>query len=326
MTDVTRRTALAGAATIPALVLAGSPASGQSGATAAPAARQAPGFYRQKIGALEVVTLHDGFVNRPLDANFVRNAPFEAVQKALTDAFLPSPTLPIPFTQTLVVAGDRVTLIDTGTGGAFGPTAGFTPGHMSAAGYPPERVNTIVISHFHADHINGIRTREGALAFANAEILVPEAEWAFWMSDDNMNRMEGLRQAFQNIRRVFNGLGDRVKPYRWNSEVVTGVTALDGSGHTPGHTVYAVASENRSMLLLSDTTNHPALFVRNPDWSPVFDMDADKARASRRALLDRAAADRMQVVGYHFPFPATGFIARDGQGYQFVPQQWSPLG
>jgi glyoxylase-like metal-dependent hydrolase (beta-lactamase superfamily II) len=76
------------------------------------------------------------------------------------------------------------------------------------------------------------------------------------------------------------------------------------------------------LMLMSDVTNHPALFVRNPDWSAVFDMDADQARATRHRLLDRTAADRVQVAFYHAPFPATGHVAKSGDGYELVPVQW----
>ena len=99
---------------------------------------------------------------------------------------------------------------------------------------------------------------------------------------------------------------------------------MPAPGHTPGHTVYMLSSGNGKLMIMSDTTNHPALFVRNPDWAAVFDMDADQARATRRRLLDMAASERAQVAFYHAPFPGTGHIAKDGNGFRFVPVQWNP--
>ncbi|MEA2934078.1 MAG: hypothetical protein QOD74_724, partial [Variibacter sp.] len=86
-----------------------------------------------------------------------------------------------------------------------------------------------------------------------------------------------------------------------------------------------IASGDKSMLVLSDSTNHPALFVRNPEWQAIFDMDGNMAVDNRKRLLDRAATDKMLVQGYHFPFPASGYIAKSGNGYELVPVQWTPV-
>jgi glyoxylase-like metal-dependent hydrolase (beta-lactamase superfamily II) len=115
-----------------------------------------------------------------------------------------------------------------------------------------------------------------------------------------------------------------VKHYEMDKEIVPGLTSIAAPGHTPGHTAYMLSSGSGRLLILSDTANHPALFVRNPDWSAVFDMDADQARATRHKMLDMASSERAQVAFYHAPFPATGHIAKDGSGFRFVPVQWSP--
>ena len=113
------------------------------------------------------------------------------------------------------------------------------------------------------------------------------------------------------------------RQYEAGKEILPGVTAIAAPGHTPGHTVYAISSGNGKLMVMSDTTNHPALFVRNPDWSAVFDMDGPQAAATRRKLLDMAVTDKMQVAFYHAPFPATGHIAKAGNGFELVPVQWS---
>ncbi|RYE79240.1 MAG: MBL fold metallo-hydrolase, partial [Hyphomicrobiales bacterium] len=157
-----------------------------------------------------------------------------------------------------------------------------------------------------------------------AEVMVPAAEWAFWMDDAKMNAApEGMKGAFAGVRRVFGPVAKDVKQYEAGKEILPGVTAIAAPGHTPGHTVFAVSSGSGKLLVLSDTTNHPALFVRNPDWSAVFDMDGPQAAATRRKLLDMAVADKMQVCFYHAPFPATGHIAKAGNGFELVPVQWS---
>ncbi len=321
MTQITRRSLIAGtmlataATALPRPVAANAPAAG----------KQAASIYRYKIGEFEMTAIHDGVWIRPIDEKFVRNVAFDEVQKVLADAFLPKDKLPIPFTTLLVNTGSKLVLLDTGTGGQLAPTAGTMAANLVAAGIDPKSVDVIVISHFHPDHINGIKTKENELVFTNAEILVPAPEWTFWMDDAKMSTApEGLKGNFLNVRRVFGNIAKDVRHYEPGQEVAPGIASIAAYGHTPGHTAFAVASGNQSMLVLSDTTNHPWLFARNPEWQAVFDMDGNMAVDTRKKLLDRAAADRMLVQGYHFPFPASGYIGREGKGYNFVPVMWQP--
>lgn len=323
---ITRRTVLASTA-LAAAPIAG-PAIAQTASPPAPAqgaaSRQAPGFYRYKVGDIEVTAVNDGSAPRPLEG-FIRNAELSAVQQAARDAFLPQNTIQNSFTALVLNNGGRLTLIDTGNGDSGAPTTGRWMENFRAAGFDPSQVNTIVISHFHGDHINGMRRKDGTAVFPNAEVLVPATEWAFWMDDARMNQApENMRGGFLGARRVFSPIAKDVKQYEMDKEIVPGLTSVAAPGHTPGHTAYMLSSGSGKLLILSDTANHPALFVRNPDWSAVFDMDADVARATRRKMLDLAASERAQVAFYHAPFPATGHIIKDGDGFRFVPVQWSP--
>ncbi|HEV2563786.1 MAG TPA: MBL fold metallo-hydrolase [Microvirga sp.] len=322
---ITRRTVLASTALAAAPL--GAPVLAQ---TAAPApaqgsgSRQAPGFYRYKVGDIEVTAINDGSAPRPLEG-FIRNAELPAVQQAAREAFLPQDIIQNSFTALVIRNGDRLTIVDTGNGDMGAPTTGRWMENFRAAGFDPSQVNTVVISHFHGDHINGLRRKDGTAVFPNAEVMVPAAEWAFWMDDARMNQApENARGGFQGARRVFGPIAKDVKQYEADKEIVPGLTSIAAPGHTPGHTAYMLSSGSGRLLILSDTANHPALFVRNPDWSAIFDMDADQARATRRRMLDMAASERAQVAFYHAPFPATGHIAKDGNGFRFVPVQWSP--
>ena len=320
MASLTRRTLLAGSASVAAataLPLERAPAA------APPAGKQAPGIYRFKIGSYELTALHDGVWYRDIDDKFVRNVPFAEVQKALSDARMPASKIVLPFTALVINTGTKLILIDTGTGGQIAPTAGSMD--LAAAGIDPKAVDAVLISHFHPDHINGLKTKENQLVFSNAEINVPAPEWAYWMDDANMNAApDAARPAFRNVRRIFSDIAKEVKRFEPGKEVAPGIMSIAAYGHTPGHTVFAVASGNASLLVLGDTTNHPALFVRHPDWQAVFDVDGAMAADTRKKLLDRVAADRMLIQGYHFPFPASGHIAKESGGYTFVPVEWRP--
>jgi glyoxylase-like metal-dependent hydrolase (beta-lactamase superfamily II) len=323
MIDFSRREAFLTAAAATTLAAAGSAAVQPAMAQAPAAAGQAPGFYRYKVGDITVTAIHDGSAPRALEG-FVRNAELSAVQAAAAAAFLPTNAIQNTFTSLVVQNGNDVTLLDAGLGEFGPPTTGQWMGNFRAAGFTPQQVNRIVISHFHGDHIGGIRKRDGSLTFANAQIMVPEPEWAFWMDDARMAAApETGRAGFQNARRVFAPIAANVTRYAPGSEIAPGISSMPAFGHSPGHTVFLVSSGMGKLLFLADTASHPALFVRNPDWSAIFDMDADAARATRRRLLDMAATDKTQVHFYHAPFPATGFIARDGNGFEMVPAQWS---
>jgi glyoxylase-like metal-dependent hydrolase (beta-lactamase superfamily II) len=296
--------------------------SAQSTSPGSPA-RQAPGFYRFKVGDIEVTAIHDGFAQRPLEG-LIRNAEPAQVQQAMQEAFLSPTHLAITFTGLVINNGGRLTVIDTGNGEFGAPTSGQWQTNFRGAGFDPAQVSTVIISHFHGDHINGLRRKDGAAVFPNAEVMVPAAEWAFWMDEGQMSRApEGMRGAFQGVHRVFDPMAKDVKQYEPGKEIVPGVTTVAAPGHTPGHTAYMISSGSGKLMMVSDITNHPALFVRNPDWAAVFDMDADQARQTRRRILDMAAAERTQLSFYHAPFPATGFIAKEGDKFRFVPMQWS---
>ncbi len=318
MPALTRRLLLAGTA----LAAAGAGAA-PAIAAAPPADKQAPAIYRYKIGSYELTALYDGIWYRPITDKFIRNAPFAAVEHALDVAFMPRDKLATPFTALVVNTGSKLVLIDTGTGGQISPSAGELRDNLVAAGIDPHAVDAIVISHFHPDHINGIKDKDNNLIFPNAEIMVPAPEWAFWMDDANLNAAPAdLKPTFLNQRRIFADIAKQVTRYEPGKEVAPGIVTLPAPGHTPGHTVFAIHSGNQSLLVLSDTAQHPAVFARHPNWQAAFDVDGPQAVATRKKIFDRAAADRMLITGYHFPFPACGHLIKTATGYEHVPIEW----
>ncbi len=327
MTEFTRRTLLSGAAAASAAIALGPVALNAPARASTPVAgKQVPGFYRYKVGDYEITALNDGVWNLELKDGFVKNTALPDVQKALTDAFQPTDVVRIPFTALAVNTGSKLVLIDTGTGARVFPTAGTYMDNLAAAGIDPKAVDSVVISHFHPDHINGIQLKDESLAFPNAEVQVPAPEWAYWMDDGKMSAAsDDLKGYFANVRRVFGSIGKDVQQFEPGKEVAPGITSIAAPGHTPGHVAFAIASGNQSMMTTVDATNNPYLFVRNPEWQPVFDMDGNMAVETRKRLLDRAAADKMLVAGYHWPFPAAGYITKEGSGYRLNPVAWSSI-
>lgn len=280
-----------------------------------------PGFRRTKLGDIEIVSLLDGVARRPLGEEFVKNAPLAEVKALLASQGLATDYIDIPFTPFLVVAGGRRILMDTGLGEFGGPTTGKLLAQLQAAGVQAGDIDTVLITHFHGDHINGLRNKAGQLVFPKAKVLVPAAEYSFWMDDARMAAApESAKGAFANVRRVFGAMpAETLQRFEAGSEVAPGVRSVAAYGHTPGHTLFEATSAGQTFMFVGDLTNVPALFARNPDWAVTFDMDAEAARKVRREVFQRIVASKALVGGFHFPFPAFGHMAAAGQGYAFQP-------
>ena len=280
----------------------------------------APGVARIELGPVTVTSVSDGHNVRPLAANFVRNAPLADVQAALRDAGLPTDRVEIPYTVFVVDVGSQRVLLDTGNGEFSAATSGKALENMTKAGIDPASVTAVVISHFHGDHINGLRNKAGALNFPNARIFVPAPEWNWWMDDARMAAApEAMKGVFATARRVFGPVASSAVRFEPGAEVLPGLRSLPAFGHTAGHTVFVVEGGAQRVLYWGDTTNLAALFVRHPDWQVSFDLDADVARTMRRRLAEMVIDEKMLVAGFHLPGSAIGVLTRLGEGYQFAP-------
>jgi glyoxylase-like metal-dependent hydrolase (beta-lactamase superfamily II) len=327
MTELTRRNILTGAvaaAATPALM----PLAASSARAAAPlSGKQAPSYYRSKLGEFEITVVSDGARPIPLPPAFVRNVSNEEVLKVAEAAYMPKGSIVAPFNPVVVNTGAKLILIDTGYGPGLGPTVGLLPTTLAAAGIDPKTIDIVLISHLHGDHILGLKTPDGALAFPNAEIKVPAVDWTYWMSDENMSKApEGFQKtSFGFNRKIFSNLADKVTRFEWGKEVAPGITAVETAGHTPGHTSFMIASGGRQLFFQGDVTNVPDLFLRHPDWQVMFDSEPEQAVVTRRRVYDMASADKLLVAGYHFPFPGIGYIEKAGSGYQLIPAAWNPV-
>ena len=279
------------------------------------------GMRRMKLGAMEVIALHDGALRRPLGEEFVRNAPLEQVKALLASQNLPTDHVDIPFTAFLIVSGGTRFLIDTGFADNGPPTTGRLVGHLAAAGFKPEDIDHVIISHYHGDHINGLRKKDGSLSFPKAKVHVPAPEHAFWFDDAKMNAAPpAARGAFENARRVIGGLPpEQLVRFEPGAELAPGIRAEAAFGHTPGMHIFTVSSEGQRFVYVADVTNVPSLFARSPDWAVQFDMDPEMARQTRRRIFDMLVREKTVAGGFHFPFPAFGTLEAAGNGYQFKP-------
>jgi glyoxylase-like metal-dependent hydrolase (beta-lactamase superfamily II) len=293
--------------------------------------KQAPAYYRYKVGSIEITVVNDGVSRMPITDDFVGNASKAEVQGALDVAFLARDFYAGPYNPIVINTGSKLALVDTGTGeAAFASSKGLNGRlllNLAAAGIDAKDIDTVILSHYHGDHINGVLKADNTIAFSNAEILVPSAEHKFWMSDDEMNRATKPRvvAGFKNVRRVMNAeILKRVRTYDWDKEVITGVTAIATPGHTPGHTSHVVSSGSNAVYVQADVTHAPFLFARHPEWHFMLDVDPVAAEATRRKVCDMLVAEKMLVQGFHYPFPAVGHVEKSGTGYREVLVNWNP--
>jgi glyoxylase-like metal-dependent hydrolase (beta-lactamase superfamily II) len=314
-----RRGILAGAAAFPLFSFT---AQAQGAAATAPAP-DVPGFHRIRVGGYTVTFLFDGIARSPLEG-MVLNEPIEAVRGLLAESFMPTDHFLGTYTAVMVDTGGRKLLFDAGTGGQLAPTAGSLVANLRAAGVEPGEIDTVVLTHCHGDHIVGLTTAQNEAVFTRAELVVPEGEWRFWTDRGNETGAPARQRGnFAQVARRFAPYEGRLRRIADGQEVERGIQALATPGHTPFHTSWLVADGAEQLLILGDVAHRPELFVRRPDFHVMFDFDPQQAEATRKRILDRVATDRMRLTGYHFPFPAHGFIARDGaERFRFVPSNW----
>jgi glyoxylase-like metal-dependent hydrolase (beta-lactamase superfamily II) len=281
------------------------------------------GFYRTKVGDAEITAIYDGVWEKPHDPGYFSNATVDETKQALAAAGFTTAFVTIPIATFVIRLNGKTVLCDAGGGDqvqGFNPDSVFVSGktlaNLKAAGIDPAQVETILVSHFHPDHIFGLLGKEtNAPVFPNAEIIVSAAEYKFWTDPSLTGKLPPGRQSLARRIQTVIPQWKNVLPVEGEDEVVPGIRFVSVPGHTPGHTAFHVSSGEAQLMISSDTAYVPALCAAHPAWHGAFDQDAPLAETSRRKLLDRVIADKMLICGSHFPWPGFGRIARDGAGY-----------
>lgn len=315
MSDVkiTRRAAMLTGAALP-LAAGLSTVSGRPAAAAAEMmGAGGPAFARMKLGGFEVTTLLDGnrTVENPQEI-FGMNASPEEFAEVSAANFIPTDKAQFFFTPTVVNTGSELVLFDTGLG------AGGIAKALGDAGYTPDQIDVVVLTHMHPDHIGGMMT-EGAATFPNARYVTASTEYDFWSKMEAGNRVGDMVAA--NV----TPMAEKMSFLEDGGSVVSGITAMAAHGHTPGHTTYMLESDGQQLLLIGDAANHYVWSLGYPDWEVRFDMDKAAAAATRRKIFGMLAADKVPFIGYHMPFPAVGFVEAKDSGFRYVPASYQMI-
>ncbi|MGO4377570.1 MBL fold metallo-hydrolase [Pseudoduganella sp. RAF19] len=305
-----------------AVALAAALASGAAFAAAPLAKSQSPGFYRTTLGDFEVTVLNDGTNEMPMD-KLLHNKPGKT-EKAYAEHFVKLP-YEMSFNGFLINTGSKLVLVDTGAGGLFGPNLGKLVNNLRAAGYQPEQIDEIYITHLHPDHVGGL----GALnkpAFPNAVVRVDKRDADYWLSKQEQEKApadaKGFFQGAMDSVAAYASAG-KFKPFEGSTQLVPGVRASSSYGHTPGHTTYVVESKGQKLVLMGDLLHSAEVQFEDPTVTIAFDTDNKAALAQRQAAFAEAAKQGYLFGAAHLPFPALGHIRAHGKGYEFYPVTYS---
>ncbi|WP_372395491.1 MBL fold metallo-hydrolase [Azospirillum sp. HJ39] len=314
--------AVAGASSMFVPALGGS---GSANAQAASSLSGNAGHYRMRVGEIRATVLSDGVIGGP-PRIYASDAPEAELQAVLRRAFLPTDHMTLNLNTLLIEAGGRRILVEAGAGRTMGPNGGRIFENLAAIGLGPADIDAVVVSHTHPDHVGNLRAADGGKAFPRATVFVPKADWDFFVrTDPDLSYMpvpEDFRVRFAAaIKSSLEPVKTDIEFYEAGAEIVPGLTTVVASGHTPGMATFLVHSGNDQLLLTADLAYHPVVNVDRP-WLPGPDRDKETALASRRRIFDRAAADRIPVLGFHFPFPGLGRMLKTDGAYVWVPADW----
>lgn len=286
------------------------------------AAGASPGYARIMLGDFQITPLSDGTADLPMD-QLLQQAP-QATRAALAKDYLALP-LETSTNAFLVNTGAKLVLIDTGAGAFFGPTLGKLGANIRAAGYQPDQVDEIYITHLHPDHVGGL-AQEGQRLFPNAVLRAARADSDYWLSKEMEGKAAADKKGFFGPARLslepYMKAG-KFKAIERDGELVPGISALAAPGHTPGHTVYLVQSRGQKLLLIGDLIHVATVQMNDPAVTIGFDSDTRAAFAARKKFFDAAARDGELVGGAHLQFPGVGHLAQQGKGYRWIPVNYT---
>jgi len=289
---------------------------------------QVAGFYRMKVGDFEVTALFDGAAQFDLNWLTAKKVTMDGVAKALHG----NPhLLDACDTGFLVNTGKELILIDAGAGTWFGGgSLGRLVDSLRSAGYTPDQVDRVLVTHLHSDHIGGLTTQDGKRVFPNAAVFVSKAESDFWLSPEIAAKAPKDAQPFFQAAQAISA--PYLKAGKWHtfndSEAITdGVRLVPLHGHTPGHTGYEFSSQGQNILFWGDTIHEQLVQLSHADITVVFDIDHAAAAITRKQLFPTLASEAALIAGPHMPYPGIGRLRKEANGYVWAPviftDQWA---
>jgi len=283
--------------------------------------KQVPGVYHRKLGDIVITSLLDGYLDIPKELfvgvkeedeiNLIQDSSHPDAYKVLMTGFL-------------INQNGRLTLIDPGSSIYAEPTLGTLMENLKAAGISPDQIDTILLTHIHPDHSNGLLDENGERAFKNAEVVVHIKEHEFWLDESNVDKVHPILQpTFEITKKAYSLYKEQWRTFDQEEEVLSGIKAINSAGHTLGHTSYLITSQNEKLLIWGDTVHIPTIEVNKPEVKFIMDIDPELSLKSRKKIYDMACNEEILIGGMHIDFPGFGYVKRREDSYHFVQEQWN---
>jgi glyoxylase-like metal-dependent hydrolase (beta-lactamase superfamily II) len=317
-----KRTLLASLLAAAVSVAVAVPVTQAAEAPATKVSRYQAGYYHFKIGDVEVAALSDGTLPIPT-LKLLTNAKPGEVASRLADAYQTT-DVDASVNAYLIRAGDRLVLMDAGTGELYGPTLNKLEASLKGVGVTPDQITDILITHIHTDHTGGLMDGK-RMVFPNATVHIEQKEVAYWLNAQNRAKApEAAKKYFDEASAKVQPYMDagRVSTFAGATEVLPGIKAIPAPGHTPGHTFYSLESKGQKLVFWGDLVHVADVQMPDPAVTIVFDVDPAAAAATRKKAFADAAEGRYWVAADHISFPGVGHLSRDGEGYRWVPMTY----
>jgi len=284
------------------------------------AGSQVISVHRMKLGAFEITSMLDGYIDIP---PAVLQADTGLVKSMLQAGNWPDGLMRLPVNTFVVNTGEKLVLLDAGGAKMLGPTAGRLPQCLAAAGIDPLQIDEVYITHMHGDHLHGTVTPEGGRMFPNALLRISKDDMDFWANPaEEAKAPDNQKPRFIPAKRAVAAYGNQIKPFRLGEELTPGIKSVEAIGHSPGHSCYLIQSGNAKLLAIGDTIHVAPVQFPKPEITVAFDWDPSKARASRLSIFDTVVKESIPVAAVHLPFPGIGLLRKKGTEFIFDPLPW----
>lgn len=285
--------------------------------------QQAPAYYRMMLGDWQVTAVSDGTVKVPLDKLLTNISPDDLKRAMSKDALTPLAETSI--NAFVINTGSKIILVDTGAGSLMGDAGGHLLENLKNAGFPPESINIVLLTHIHGDHSGGVEYK-GKPAFPNATVYVDQKDVDWWLNPKNINKVEDSQkhtfaESEKTMRPVINA--GKLKTFHAPTVIIPGIQAIPAPGHTPGSVIYKITNHSQSMMLWGDIIHAKAVQMPDPDVAIHFDVDQQQAVKTRESVLKMISESGDWVAAAHISFPGIGHVQKEGNGYRWIPINYS---
>ncbi|MDQ8996151.1 MBL fold metallo-hydrolase [Acinetobacter soli] len=286
--------------------------------------KQVAGYYQYQAGNVQITALLDGtnFMSPTLFKDIPQQQVHDILKKYYADQEKGVQTSVNAF---LVNTGKSLVLVDSGAASCFGAHLGSVLTNLKAAGYQPEQVDTILLTHLHPDHVCGI-SKNGTANFPNAIVYASQDEANYWLDAKQASKVPEAKRAgyLGTVEKIKAALApyqakQRFKTYKLGDEI-QGFKVISTAGHTPGHFSYVLKTDSETVVFIGDIVHSHTVQFDRPKTAIEYDINPQQAVQTRLKQFADFAKNGQTIAAPHLPFPGIGHVySADGKSYQWIP-------